>query len=86
MSGNKYLGIIDSKPLIHFSASGDTGWKPLSYESDVTDNSINVTEKALFRGLDSEILIRTVGIRNHSTLKNMVYIQEITLMMYIIML
>lgn len=48
LSGNKYLGIIDSKPLIHFSASGDTGWKPLSYESDVTDNSINVTEKALF--------------------------------------
>jgi hypothetical protein len=48
LSGNKYLGIIDSKPLIHFSASGETGWKPLSYESDITDKSLNITEKALF--------------------------------------
>lgn len=48
LSGNKYLGIVDSKPLIHFSASGETGWKPLSYESDITDKSLNITEKALF--------------------------------------
>ena len=32
LTGNKYLGAIDSKPLIHFAASGQTGWKPLSYE------------------------------------------------------
>lgn len=49
LSGNKYLGIIDSKPLIHFSASGETGWKPLSYESDITDKSQNITEIGLFK-------------------------------------
>lgn len=48
LAGNKYLGFIDSKPLIHFSASGKTGWKPLSYEEDVTDTHTGDVEKALF--------------------------------------
>lgn len=46
--GNKYLGFIDSKPLIHFSSSGNTGWKPLSYQVDTTDELTNTTEHALF--------------------------------------
>lgn len=46
--GNKYLGFIDSKPLIHFSSSGSTGWKPLSYQVDTTDELTNTTEHALF--------------------------------------
>ena len=46
--GNKYLGFIDSKPLIHFSSSGSTGWKPLSYQVDTTDELTNITEHALF--------------------------------------
>jgi hypothetical protein len=49
LSGNKYLGIVDSKPLIHFSASGETGWKPLSYETELTDKSQDITEIGLFR-------------------------------------
>jgi hypothetical protein len=47
LSGNKYLGMIDSKPLIHFSASGSTGWKPLSYFENTTDPIVG-TEYALF--------------------------------------
>lgn len=47
LSGNKYLGMIDSKPLIHFSASGSTGWKPLSYFENTQDENVG-TEYALF--------------------------------------
>jgi hypothetical protein len=46
--GNKYLGLIDSKPLIHFSGSGSTGWKPLNYQEATTDDSAKITEEALF--------------------------------------
>lgn len=48
LTGNKYLGFIDSKPLIHFSASGTTGWKPLNYEVDTTDEVTNQSEPAIF--------------------------------------
>lgn len=48
LTGNKYLGFVDSKPLIHFSASGTTGWKPLSYEVDTFDEVTNQTEPAIF--------------------------------------
>jgi hypothetical protein len=45
LSGNKYLGMIDSKPLLHFSASGKTGWKPLSYEENITNRVANSEEE-----------------------------------------
>ena len=50
LTGNKYLGFIDSKPLIHFSTSGSTGWKPLSYEENTVDPLLqeNGTETGLF--------------------------------------
>ena len=48
LSGNKYLGLIDSKPLLHFSASGSTGWKPLSYEENITDSITEETEVGVF--------------------------------------
>ena len=48
LTGNKYLGFIDSKPLIHFAASGSKGSKPLSYTEDTRDEDTNEVEHALF--------------------------------------
>lgn len=48
LTGNKYLGFIDSKPLIHSSSSGKTGAKPLSYEFDTYDSNTDKTQFALF--------------------------------------
>jgi hypothetical protein len=48
LTGNKYLGFIDSKPLIHFAASGSKGSKPLSYTEDTKDEDTNEVEHALF--------------------------------------
>lgn len=50
LSGNKYLGFIDSKPLLHFSATGSTGWLPLSYEQDTVDTTLSneVVQRGLF--------------------------------------
>jgi hypothetical protein len=45
LAGNKYLGMIDSKRLLHFSASGKTGWKPLSYEENITNGVANSEEE-----------------------------------------
>lgn len=46
--GNKYLGLIDSKPLLHFSGSGSTGWKPLNYQEKTKDETTGEEEQALF--------------------------------------
>ena len=48
LTGNKYIGLIDSKPLGHWSTTGSNGTFPLNYSSDNTDNSCNETEKGLF--------------------------------------
>lgn len=39
LTGNKYIGLIDSKPLGHWSTTGSTGTFPLNYSSTTTDNS-----------------------------------------------
>lgn len=48
LTGNKYIGLIDSKPLGHWSATGSNGTFPLNYSSDTTDSSVNETETGLF--------------------------------------
>lgn len=37
LTGNKYLGIIDSRPLCHFNGNGDTGCYPLNYDKNTSD-------------------------------------------------
>lgn len=49
LAGNRYLGLIDSKPLGHVSATGDNGCFPLDYENDTTDEANTVTEIGLFK-------------------------------------
>lgn len=41
LTGNKYIGIIDSRPLCHFNGNGSTGCYPLNYETDTTDRDEN---------------------------------------------
>lgn len=49
LAGNRYLGLIDSKPLGHVSATGDNGCFPLDYENDTIDEANTVTEIGLFK-------------------------------------
>ena len=72
LTGNKYLGAIDSKPLIHFAASGQTGWKPLSYEQDIKD--VTQTEYALF-GQKSRFR-KNDGVGGNGWDKNAQYIEK----------
>ena len=41
LTGNKYLGIIDSRPLCHFNGNGDTGCYPLNYDKNTSDKDKN---------------------------------------------
>ena len=51
LTGNKYLGIIDSRPIAYEQqeTTGTTGFAGLSYEEDNKDKSGKLTEKALFK-------------------------------------
>ena len=48
LTGNKYIGLIDSKPLGHWSTTGSNGTFPLNYSSVTTDDSTSETEPGLF--------------------------------------
>ena len=41
LTGNKYLGLIDSRPLCHFNGNGDTGCYPLNYDKNTSDKDTN---------------------------------------------
>lgn len=47
LTGNKYLGYIDSKPFINFQATGGENGKPLPLDIDKTIG--NITENALLK-------------------------------------
>lgn len=51
LTGNKYLGIIDSRPIAYEQqeTTGTTGFAGLSYEEENKDKSGKLTEKALFK-------------------------------------
>lgn len=42
LSGNKYIGLIDSRPLCHFKGNGSTGCYPLNYTSDTIDKEVEI--------------------------------------------
>lgn len=48
LTGNKYIGLIDSKPLGHWSTTGSNGTFPLNYSSVTTDSSTEEEEQGLF--------------------------------------
>ena len=48
LTGNKYIGLIDSKPLGHWSTTGSNGTFPLNYSSTTTDSSTTEEEQGLF--------------------------------------
>ena len=48
LTGNKYIGLIDSKPLGHWSTTGSNGTFPLNYSSVTTDDATSETEPGLF--------------------------------------
>jgi hypothetical protein len=41
LTGNKYIGLIDSRPLCHFNGNGSTGCYPLNYETNTEDRVEN---------------------------------------------
>lgn len=43
LTGNKYIGLIDSRPLCHFNGNGSTGSLPLNYETNTPDRDENKT-------------------------------------------
>ena len=43
LTGNKYIGLIDSRPLCHFNGNGSTGSLPLNYETSTPDRDENKT-------------------------------------------
>lgn len=47
LTGNKYIGLIDSKPLGHWSTTGSNGTFPLNYSSTTIDNSTNESEPGI---------------------------------------
>lgn len=51
LTGNKYIGLIDSRPLCHFNGNGTTGCYPLNYEKNTEDrveNKVYPDEIGLF--------------------------------------
>lgn len=48
LTGNKYIGLIDSKPLGHWSTTGSNGTFPLNYSSTTTDSSTEESEPGVF--------------------------------------
>lgn len=47
LTGNKYIGLIDSKPLGHWSTTGSNGTFPLNYSSTTIDSSTEESEPGL---------------------------------------
>ena len=43
LTGNKYIGLIDSRPFCHFNGEGSTGCYPLNYEKNTQDGDENKT-------------------------------------------
>ena len=53
LTGNKYIGLIDSRPFCHFNGEGSTGCYPLNYDKntsdrDNSDNTVYPDEIGLF--------------------------------------
>lgn len=47
LTGNKYIGLIDSKPLGHWSTTGSNGTFPLNYSSTTIDSSTEESEPGI---------------------------------------
>lgn len=61
LAGNRYLGIIDSKPLVESSNEGKGNGIPLNFEATTAVGIDNLTEKAIIGAVDSEISNTIIG-------------------------